>query len=114
LIKDEVNVKNVQYDPELKDEMELNTVITPELREEGQIRELIRAVQEVRKNEGLTIKDFADLSFETDADGEKIIEKNRNLIMKTNLVKSISFATNLGSENVDLGGGIFVKIKLLK
>lgn len=49
LIKEEVNVKEIIFGDELK----LDTVLTPELREEGWIRELIRNVQEMRKDLGL-------------------------------------------------------------
>jgi len=53
LIKDELNVKGVVLKPgkgELK--VELDTKITPEIKEEGETRELIRRVQELRKRAG--------------------------------------------------------------
>jgi len=53
LIKDELNIKEVTLKPgkgELK--VKLDTKITPELKEEGETRELIRKVQELRKKAG--------------------------------------------------------------
>jgi len=53
LIRDELNVKEVVLKPgkgELK--VELDTKITPELKEEGEVRELVRKVQELRKKAG--------------------------------------------------------------
>ena len=56
LIKDEVNVKDVARIAGLPEgfAVELDTAITPELREEGMVREIIRAVQQARKDAGLT------------------------------------------------------------
>ncbi len=53
LIKDEVNVKDVQIDNSLQEPIYLDTNITDELRKEGLARELIRAIQQERKNLGL-------------------------------------------------------------
>jgi isoleucyl-tRNA synthetase len=55
LIKDEVNVKETARIAGLPEgfAVELDTTITPELREEGLIREAIRAVQAARKEKGL-------------------------------------------------------------
>lgn len=51
LIKDELNIKSVKYMPATEDlSVELDTNLTPELIEEGKIRELIREIQEARKN----------------------------------------------------------------
>jgi isoleucyl-tRNA synthetase len=50
LIKDEINVKEVVADEKISGEVELDTNITPELKEEGTVREIIRALQEIRKN----------------------------------------------------------------
>jgi isoleucyl-tRNA synthetase len=55
LIKDEVNVKTTARIAGLPEgfAVELDTTITPELREEGLVREAIRAVQAARKDKGL-------------------------------------------------------------
>jgi len=53
LIKEEVNVKKVILDSKLRKPVQLNTQITPKLREEGILRELIRAIQQMRKDAGL-------------------------------------------------------------
>lgn len=114
LIKDEVNVKHIHFDRTLEDLIVLDTTITIELFEEGRVRELIRAIQDLRKREGLTIKDIAELSIETDQLGQVLIQKNKDFITKTTLTRSISFVSNLGSEPFDLGGGLMFKIGILK
>lgn len=50
LIKNEVNVRVVTFGTGMK----LNTILTPELREEGMVREVIRNIQEMRRDLGLT------------------------------------------------------------
>lgn len=54
LIKDEVNIKHISFGKELK----LDTLITPELKEEGIVREFIRNVQEMRRDLGLKPSDI--------------------------------------------------------
>ncbi len=53
IIKDELNVKTVVVDEKLDGEVELDTHLTPELLEEGKMRDAIRAIQEWRKEQGL-------------------------------------------------------------
>ncbi|MBI2623995.1 class I tRNA ligase family protein [Candidatus Parcubacteria bacterium] len=57
LLKDEVNVKEVTVDPKLKQDVELDTHITEALREEGTIRELIRNIQDLRRDAGCKPQD---------------------------------------------------------
>ncbi len=53
LIKDEVNVKKITFGKEIK----LDTNITKELKKEGEYREMVRNVNKIRKEIGLTPKD---------------------------------------------------------
>ncbi len=57
LICDEVNVKSVIKGGQLHDGVELDTEITPELKAEGDVRELMRAIQDTRKKMGLNPHD---------------------------------------------------------
>jgi isoleucyl-tRNA synthetase len=114
LIKDEVNIKHVEFGSSIPDEIALDTTVTEELKEEGQVRELIRAIQEARKQSGLTIKDTADLTLETDELGQKMVEKNKNLIMKSTLVRSVTYAANMPGEAMEVGDGINFKIAVIK
>ena len=49
LIKYELNVKEIIFDDKISGEVELDTEITPRLKEEGELRELIRGLQDLRK-----------------------------------------------------------------
>ncbi|MDQ5928210.1 MAG: isoleucyl-tRNA synthetase [Patescibacteria group bacterium] len=99
LIKDELNVKEVVFDESAGWEVELDTNITPELKREGDIRELSRAIQDFRKTSGLTPSDKIALVVTTDAEGKALIEAAREELMK---------ATGLTSIDVVEGGVGFV------
>lgn len=67
LIKDELNVKNIvskKGEGEIK--VELDTEITPELKLEGIKREIVRFVNNLRKDAGLTIQDKAEIYYHSD------------------------------------------------
>lgn len=62
IILDELNVKSVAFDESLaKDSVVLDLQITPELKKEGLMRDILRAVQEERKKTGLHFEDKAEL-----------------------------------------------------
>jgi isoleucyl-tRNA synthetase len=82
LIKDELNVKAVSFDESTGWEVELDTNITPELKREGDIRELSRSIQDFRKTSGLTPSDKIALVVTTDAEGKALIESGRDELMK--------------------------------
>lgn len=71
LIRDEVNVENIVLDakPGLEEPwtIELDTVITPELRIKGLRREFARQVMNLRKEAGLQPGDRIRVQFQTDA-----------------------------------------------
>ncbi|MDP3982243.1 MAG: class I tRNA ligase family protein [bacterium] len=59
LIQEEVNIKEVLFDVEQKEDVVLDITLTQELLEEGQVRELIRHIQDLRKEAGLVPTDKA-------------------------------------------------------
>ena len=63
LIKDEVNVKSVVLDNSIEEDVWLDTIITPELKNEGTMREIIRHIQQARKENKLTAKDKVDIIY---------------------------------------------------
>ena len=75
LVKDEVNVKEVSFNSDIEEGAVLDTNITPELKEEGTSRDIIRSIQEMRKNKKLNPEDLVELSVETDESTRKLIEK---------------------------------------
>jgi isoleucyl-tRNA synthetase len=94
LIKQEVNVKNVVFDDKIKQGMELDATITPELKEEWQVREIIRHIQDLRKKAGLTPKDKIAIYYSGDNSLAQILEKNKNDILeqtRADKIESSSF-----------------------
>lgn len=64
ILKDELNVKEVIIDESLlQDEVRLDTEITKELRDEGDMRELIRKIQDMRKSADLVPSDRVVVSL---------------------------------------------------
>ena len=87
LIKEEVNVKEVVFDPsassgQANNEVELDTEITDELKKEGEYRELTRCIKAMRKELKLSPNDkviiettfsVSDMEkFKTDAGAERV------------------------------------------
>ena len=75
LLKDEVNVKEAVTDSALSEEVWLDTLLTPELREEGDARELIRHVQAARKEAGLTQRHRVALAYKAEGEAVRAMEK---------------------------------------
>jgi len=90
LIKDEVNVKKIVFDPKIKNEIELDTKITAELREEGMIRDIIREIQGMRKKAGLKPKDKILIQYLGTPELNKILEKNKKIILIETKAQSFS------------------------
>ncbi len=114
IIADEVNVKKVILGDLDQDQpaVLLDINITPELKHEGDYRELLRAVQDMRKKEGLMPSDVIVLNISTDSTGEALIKEFENDFKKTVGAKEIKIGENDGAE-VKIGGLIF-KIQIEK
>jgi len=82
LIKDEVNVKEVVFDSKLTQDVELDTKISAELKEEGLVREIVRTLQGLRKEAGYKPGQKARLYYEGDEQLKIIIRKHQNQIQK--------------------------------
>ena len=104
LIKDELNVKEVVFDDKISVEVEIDAIITPELKEEGELREFIRAVQDARKKAGLTPEQKVIMQVEVDAAGKAFVEKFSEEVQKTAGVEKLEFAENItDGEEIKLG-----------
>ncbi|MBP9851641.1 MAG: class I tRNA ligase family protein [Candidatus Pacebacteria bacterium] len=113
VMKEELNIKEIVVDESLpKGEVVLETEITPELRAEGVVRELMRAIQDMRKAAGLTPSDVITLTIESDEQGTQLIETFADDIQKTVLAERINFGANYGEE-VKVGDLVF-KVKIEK
>ena len=96
LIKEEINVKEIKqvskknlpkgkgWAQTKKDKLwiALDTKITPKLKEEGLVREVIRHIQEMRKKAGYKPKDKVLIRYSGPPDLNKMLTRNRNFILK--------------------------------
>lgn len=94
IIKEEVNIRDYKGTGVFT----LDTNITRELKEEGDYRELVRALQDMRKKMGLTPSNVVALLFEANEEGKKLIQKFEADMKKTVLVSKIEFGQNDGEE----------------
>lgn len=90
LLKDEVNVKGILFDKNLKSDVELDTVLTPELKEEGQVREILRSIQEMRKEAGYKPQNKIMVWYEGSAKTQTLLLKHESLIKKAAGVKILA------------------------
>lgn len=85
IVKEEMNVKNVVIQKD--GEMVLDTEITKELKLEGQAREIIRAVQEMRKKAGYNVDDRIQVSYK---DMDDVFAAHGDMIAKETLATKLS------------------------
>lgn len=88
LIKEEVNVKEITFGNSFK----LDTEITPQLKEEGIVREVIRNLQEMRKLAGLKPVQEVLGWFSGTPDLNEILNKNKEVIMTKGKIKDFQLS----------------------
>ncbi|MBN2016369.1 isoleucine--tRNA ligase [Candidatus Dojkabacteria bacterium] len=101
ILKEELNVKKVENARSLRKtkgwsvqeskglKVALDTTITDELRQEGLVRELVRAIQDTRKKSGFKQEDRVEVSISTDSEEiREVIKKwNKDILQQTNSLK---------------------------
>ncbi len=89
IIRDELNLKEIVSRSDLPTELELDTTLTAELREEGELRDLMRVIQDARKEAGLLPGELAVLT--ANPAKQKLIEKNEVELKQTCALAEITF-----------------------
>jgi isoleucyl-tRNA synthetase/protein-tyrosine-phosphatase len=109
IIADEVNVKAVDHGEELV----LDKDITPELKREGQAREIIRVIQNARKAAGLNVDDRIVVNFTTsDGDLNDAINEYHDTIATE--ILATEFADNDGYQVSAKIDGVEITVQLSK
>ncbi|GIN58536.1 isoleucine--tRNA ligase 2 [Lederbergia ruris] len=91
----------------------LDTTLTQELKEEGLVREFVRAVQTYRKELNLPVDLRVDLFVQTDPKLQKVLKDFNELVQKNLILNEIHFEskTEMKSFNVE-GNEVKLSIKL--
>jgi len=113
ILKDEVNVKEVIFDESLEAAIKLDVALTPELLEAGRLRDLMRAVQGLRRDAGLARNDKIALVVKNNPRVSAMAEANESELAKIAGVKKIesnetaktdaALETAIGEEPLTLG-----------
>ncbi len=107
ILRDEVNVKEIKWNYEMEDELAFDLVITPELKEEGLLREVVRMVQGLRHDANYVPADAIELMIEGSTEVENALNahmarlKNDVGAKKVELKKSAKFDAELNSKLED-------------
>ncbi|MEI6288227.1 MAG: class I tRNA ligase family protein, partial [bacterium] len=111
IIKDKLNVKQVEFNKSNEVKVELDVEITEELKVEGALRELVRTINNLRKEAGLTIHDQIKLNWQSDGEVVKKVFTNKQLIeeLKKSTVTKEILEADSDSKEISLNGE---KIKL--
>ena len=112
LIKDELNVKEIIWDENISQDVELDTEITPALKEEGELRELVRGLQELRKKAGLTPSKKITLLVQAEIQAREFVEKFANDIKKSAGIEKIEFSTLIEDGKEISTDGFVIKAKI--
>ena len=88
----------------------LETTITPELRKEGYVREVLSKVQNIRKDKGFEVLDNINLYVAGSEELEAVIKENEELITHDTLAKKVVYheerdnytTTNINGNNLDI------------
>ena len=112
LIIDDVNVKDVIVEAGDGDiSVELDIELTPELKAEGIKREMVRFINALRKNAGLSINDKVEIYFEVNDEVQKVIADYKEAIMKETLATDLIEGVDADIKNrkeVKINGEVLV------
>jgi isoleucyl-tRNA synthetase len=91
----------------------LDTVVTPELEAEGLARDVVRAVQQARKDAGLDVSDRIHLNIEGDETAVLAMREHQDLIAGETLAVELELVNGQGG-NVDVGSGSSIRVSVVK
>ncbi|MFM6967786.1 MAG: isoleucine--tRNA ligase [Microbacteriaceae bacterium] len=91
----------------------LDTVVTAELEAEGLARDVVRAVQQARKDAGLDVSDRIRLEIEGDGVAVLAMREHRDLIAGETLATELELIDG-HSGNVEVGAGSKIRVGVVK
>ncbi|MCH8888895.1 class I tRNA ligase family protein [Patescibacteria group bacterium] len=103
LILSEVNIKEIVFKKSLGDKVGLNTHLSPELIEEGTVREVTRFIQSLRKKQNFATSDYGHVAFSANKELKDILERNKESIQKTSLLSDIIYDPMVSGDTLTTG-----------
>ncbi|MBP9853099.1 isoleucine--tRNA ligase [Candidatus Saccharibacteria bacterium] len=101
ILQDEMNVKEVKTGSEVA----IDEKLTPELKREGLMREVVRHVQAARKAAGLQVDDRISLMLTSDnSELIRALEEHRSVIMAETLAEALELTGHAGAQEVKVEG----------
>lgn len=106
IIKEELNVKIVEYSVGDELEVSIDTKITTELAREGVMRDLVRRIQSLRKQAGLEVDDRINLSIQG-GQAKAITDEFSDVIKQETLAKNLVSSTQEHKDSFTIGDAEF-------
>lgn len=107
LIRDELNVKTVEFNLNLSQPVDLDITITEELHAEGLLRELIRQIQEERKRIGLMPGEKANLSIVVNDNSQAFLEKSETILKTATSLQDINYLSEVNDSMIKVTNWFF-------
>ena len=92
----------------------LNTYVTPELKQEGQAREVVRRVQDLRKTAGFEISDHIVLTYQASGEVQQTIEQWGSYIQAETLADQLIAGEPSGTVDEGEIDGVKVRLGVVK
>ncbi len=92
----------------------LDTHVTPELKQEGQAREVVRRVQDLRKTAGFEISDHIVLTYQAEGEMKATLEQWATYIQSETLTDELHAGEPSGTTDADEIDGMQVKLGVMK
>lgn len=102
ILKDEINVKDVEINPALEETAWLDTTMTPALRREGDARELIRVIQDLRKAAGLSPDDTIVVHAVYPDEFAEVLAAHGDMVRTTTRTSEIVKVNELPGEEIKI------------
>jgi isoleucyl-tRNA synthetase len=91
----------------------LDPEITDDLKQEGIVRDIVRSVQNLRKESGLNVTDRIRLSIFGSPEIQEAVESHDEYLMSETLAVSIAWEKTSAGKDIDCGDGV-CRINLVK
>ena len=92
----------------------LDTTVTPELEAEGLARDLVRVVQQARRDRGLDVSDRIRLTIDAPILVAAAARTHENLIRSETLALDVGYATTGDGVAGKVGEGMDVRVEIVK